>query len=41
MNLKIKITNEQNRNRLRDTENILTVTNERGVEGMGEKGRGI
>ena len=32
---------KQNRNRLIDSENILTVARWEGVEGMGEKGEGI
>ena len=40
MNLKNKI-NNQNRNRLIDTENILIVARGRGLEGMYKKGEGI
>ena len=33
--------NKQNRNRFMDTENILTLTDGRGVGEIGEKGKGI
>ena len=36
-----KLTQKQNRNRFMDTENILTLTDGRGVGEIGEKGKGI